>query len=101
MISDPSYDAFELGSSDLPYNFRDKRKTICQAIRAIGAGTVTVTTPGSGADHPRVWTVADGEVVPCEITSVEEVGGSCTGVRAHIPRLHSNPGLADKRPGPA
>ena len=100
MISDPSYDAFEIPAGSLPYDFRASRRTVCHAIRAVGAGTVTVLTVGAGTDNPRTWTVKDGELIPCEITAIQSVSGP-TAIRAHIPRFKPSTGQPKAGPGPA
>lgn len=81
-FSDPSFDAPELTSSDLPYDIVATHKTLAHAIVPVGSGTIDVVT---AAGEARTWTTRDGVPIICAVSSIAAFGGSTTAVRVHIP----------------
>lgn len=81
-IQDPSYDAAEFTAVPKTVEAEFPGSLVAHAIRAKGAGTLTVTT---AAGNSRALNVNDGETIVIEFTEVTAMSGP-TAYRIQVPR---------------
>lgn len=88
MLQDPSFDAAEFTTAPKTVATEfGAAYAVAHAIRAKGAGTVTVTT---AAGVSRTLNINDGETVVLEFTEVTAISGP-TAYRIHVPRPRGLP----------